>query len=176
MSIKLSFLGAAGTVTGSKYLLENGSQRLLIDCGLFQGERELREANWARFPVDPASISAVMLTHAHLDHCGYLPVLVKGGFRGDILCSEATADLCEILLRDAGHLQESDAHFANRHGFSRHKPALPLYTVEDAEAALRQLWTIPFHQTQTLPGGAQLRLLRAGHIWVRHRSKSNGTG
>ena len=164
MSIKLSFLGAAGTVTGSKYLLENGSQRLLIDCGLFQGERELREANWARFPVDPASISAVMLTHAHLDHCGYLPVLVKGGFRGDILCSEATADLCEILLRDAGHLQESDAHFANRHGFSRHKPALPLYTVEDAEAALRQLWTIPFHQTQTLPGGAQLRLLRAGHI------------
>ena len=164
MSIKLSFLGAAGTVTGSKYLLENGSQRLLIDCGLFQGERELRDANWARFPVDPASISAVVLTHAHLDHCGYLPALVKSGFRGDVFCSEATADLCEILLRDSGHLQESDARFANRHGFSRHKPALPLYAVEDAEAALRQLSTIPFHRTQTLPGGAQLRLLRAGHI------------
>lgn len=171
MGLKLSFLGAAGTVTGSKYLLETASHRVLIDCGLFQGGRPLRDMNWERFPVPPESISAVVLTHAHLDHSGALPLLVKSGYRGPIVCSEATAALCEVLLRDSGHLQEQDARFANKHGFSKHKPALPLYTVNDAEAALRLLKPTSFHDDHSLPGGANLILRRAGHIlgasWVQ---------
>lgn len=164
MSLKLSFLGGAGTVTGSKYLLETASHRVLVDCGLFQGRRSLRDLNWDRFPVPPESISAVVLTHAHLDHTGALPLLVKSGYRGPIICSEATAVLCEVLLRDSGHLQEQDARFANKRGFSKHKPALPLYTVKDAEAALRLLKPTSFHNDHSLPGGANLVLRRAGHI------------
>lgn len=164
MDLRLSFLGGAGTVTGSKYLIESTAHRLLVDCGLFQGGRALREMNWARFPVAPSSISAVLLTHAHLDHSGALPLLVKQGFNGAIVCSEATAALCEVLLRDAGHLQEQDARYANKRGFSRHKPALPLYKVQDAEAALRLLRPIPFAESQALPGGARMTLKRAGHI------------
>lgn len=164
MGLKLSFLGGAGTVTGSKYLLESISHRLLIDCGLFQGGRTLREMNWKRFAVEPAGISAVVLTHAHLDHSGALPLLVKQGFNGMILCSEATAALCEVLLRDSGHLQEQDAKYASKRGFSRQKPALPLYTVKDAEAALRLLRPISFHADCELPGGGNLVLRRAGHI------------
>jgi metallo-beta-lactamase family protein len=164
MNLRLSFLGGAGTVTGSKYLLESASNRILIDCGLFQGSRSLREKNWESFPVQPSGISAVVLTHAHLDHSGALPLLVKHGFEGVVICSEATASLCEVLLRDAGHLQEQDARYANKRGFSRYKPALPLYTVEDAEAALRRLRPIPFHREQQLPGGGNLVLRRAGHI------------
>lgn len=164
MSPKLSFLGGAGTVTGSKYMLESPSHRILIDCGLFQGGRTLRELNWERFPVQPAGISAVVLTHAHLDHSGALPLLVKQGFTGAIVCSEATAALCEVLLRDSGHLQEQDALYANKRGFSRHKPALPLYTVRDAEAALRLLRPISFHRQCDLPGGGNVVLRRAGHI------------
>ena len=164
MNLRLSFLGGAGTITGSKYLLESASNRILVDCGLFQGGRSLREKNWESFPIQPASISAVVLTHAHLDHSGALPLLVKQGFEGAIICSEATAALCEVLLRDAGHLQEQDTRYANKHGFSRHKPALPLYTVKDAEAALRRLSPIPFHSEQKLPGGGNLVLRRAGHI------------
>lgn len=164
MGLRLSFLGGAGTVTGSRYLLESASDRILIDCGLFQGNRTLREMNWERFPVEPAAISAVVLTHAHLDHSGALPLLVKHGFKGSILCSEATAALCEVLLRDSGYLQEQDARYANKRGFSRHKPALPLYTLKDAEAALRLLRPIPFHRDQKLPGGGSLVLRRAGHI------------
>lgn len=164
MSLKLSFLGGAGTVTGSKYLIESASHRILVDCGLFQGGRSLREMNWKRFPVAPAGISAVVLTHAHLDHSGALPLLVRQGFEGPIICSEATAALCEVLLRDAGHLQEQDARYANKRGFSRHKPALPLYTVKDAEAALRLLRPIPFHREHELPGGGNVALRRAGHI------------
>lgn len=164
MSLKLSFLGGAGTVTGSKYLLESPSHRILVDCGLFQGGRSLREMNWERFPIQPAGISAVVLTHAHLDHSGALPLLVKQGFAGAIVCSEATAALCEVLLRDSGHLQEQDARFANKRGFSKHKPALPLYTVKDAEAALRLLKPTSFHDDHSLPGGANLVLRRAGHI------------
>lgn len=164
MTLKLSFLGGAGTVTGSKYLLEAQSSRILIDCGLFQGGRSLREMNWERFPIEPGGISAVVLTHAHLDHSGALPLLVKQGFAGPIVCSEATAALCEVLLRDSGHLQEQDTLYANKRGFSRHRPALPLYTVKDAEAALRLLKPIRFHREFDLPGGGKVVLRRAGHI------------
>ncbi|MBI4275459.1 MAG: MBL fold metallo-hydrolase [Rhizobiales bacterium] len=164
MSLKLSFLGGAGTVTGSKYLVEAENHKLLVDCGLFQGFKELRLKNWAPFPVQPRSIDAVLLTHAHLDHTGYLPLLVKNGFSGPVFCSESTADFCGILLPDSGHLQEKDAEFANRHGFSKHKPALPLYTLEDAERSLRQIKPISFTQTHQLPGGASAIFNRAGHI------------
>jgi metallo-beta-lactamase family protein len=164
VSLNLSFLGGAGTVTGSKYLVERGDHRLLVDCGLFQGFKALRLKNWAQFPIDPRSIDAVILTHAHLDHSGYLPLLIKRGFRGPVFCSQATAELCAILLPDAGHLQEKDAEFANRHGFSKHKPALPLYTIEDARAALGHLKPIPFDQERKLPAGCTMRLRRTGHI------------
>ncbi len=130
--MKLTFLGAVGTVTGSKYLIETGAIRLLVDCGLFQGLKPLRLRNWAALPIEPTSIDAVALTHAHLDHSGYLPLLVRNGFSGPVLCTEATRDLCAILLPDSGHLMERDAEFANRHGFSKHHPALPLYTQRDA--------------------------------------------
>ena len=126
MGLNLSFLGGAGTVTGSKYLVENERHELLVDCGLFQGFKALRLKNWAPFPVASGTIDAVILTHAHLDHSGYPPLLIKCGFRGPVYCSRATRGLCAILLPDAGHLQEKDAEFANRHGFSKHKFALPL--------------------------------------------------
>ena len=164
MSLRLFFLGGAGTVTGSKYLVENAEHRLLIDCGLFQGFKALRLRNWDRFPVDPHRIDAVLLTHAHLDHTGYLPLLIKQGFAGPVFCSGSTAHFCEILLPDSGHLQEKDAEFANRHGFSKHKPALPLYTLKDAQSSLKQLKPIEFEQRLNLPGGASAFLRRAGHI------------
>jgi metallo-beta-lactamase family protein len=176
MSVRLSFLGGAGTVTGSKYLVENSERRILVDCGLFQGFKALRLKNWAPLPIDPRSINAVALTHAHLDHSGYLPLLVKHGFAGPVFCSNATADLCAILLPDSGHLQEKDAEFANRHGFSRHKPALPLYTEKDARAALTHLTPVPFDKEQTLPGGAAIRLRRAGHILGAASIELNWTG
>jgi metallo-beta-lactamase family protein len=162
--VEISFLGGTGTVTGSKYLVENGGHRLLVDCGLFQGFKALRLRNWARFPVEPSSVDTVLLTHAHLDHSGYLPLLVKNGFRGPVLCSSATKDLCEILLPDSGHLQEKDADFANRHGFSKHKPALPLYTEDDARAALSSLKPIGIGEALRIKDGATARFHRAGHI------------
>ena len=119
MADKITFLGGAGTVTGSKYLVESGNKRVLIDCGLFQGFKQLRLRNWKPLPVSPSDIDAVLLTHAHIDHSGYLPLLVKNGFRGDIHCTEPTRALCEILLPDSGHLQEREAEFANRKGFSQ---------------------------------------------------------
>ena len=121
----LSFLGAAGTVTGSRFLLEAGAGRVLVDAGLYQGLASLRRRNWAAFPVPPASLDAVVLTHAHLDHCGYLPRLVSDGFRGRIVSTRDTADLAAIVLRDSAHLQEEDARWANEGGWSKHRPALP---------------------------------------------------
>src|SRR6266516_680073 len=158
LSLRLSFFGGAGTVTGSKYLVENAEHRLMVDCGLFQGFKTLRLRNWERFPVEARQIDAVLLTHAHLDHSGYLPSLVKQGFSGPILTSASSADLCKILLPDSGHLQEKDAEFANRHGFSRHKPALPLYTLHDARSALEFLRPLPFDQGNAIKGGVGLRL------------------
>jgi metallo-beta-lactamase family protein len=162
--MKISFLGGAGTVTGSKFLLEQDNRKVLIDCGLFQGFKNLRLKNWAPFPVDPKSIEAVVLTHAHIDHSGYLPLLVKQGFSGRALCSRATEELCGILLPDSGYLQEKDADFANRYGFSKHKPALPLYTQEDAVRSLEHLTAIDFEKEHRIAGGAKVRLRRAGHI------------
>jgi metallo-beta-lactamase family protein len=164
MATKLTFLGAVGTVTGSKYLVESEGRRILVDCGLFQGYKQLRLRNWAKLPVAPSSIDAVLLTHAHIDHSGYLPLLVKEGFRGPVICTDATRDLCAVLLPDSGHLQERDADAANRHGYSKHKPALPLYTQEDAEAALKRLRPVSFEKAVSLPGGLEARFLYAGHI------------
>ena len=162
--ISLTSLGGAGTVTGSKHLLEADGRRILIDCGLFQGLKTLREQNWAPLQVEPSSIDAVVLTHAHLDHSGYLPKLVKDGFRGPILASAATRDVAEIILRDSGHIQEKDAEQANRYGYGKHKPALPLYGVHDAERAVERFTPTAFHTSVQLPGGASLTLRRAGHI------------
>ena len=162
--ISLNSLGGAGTVTGSKHLLEADGRRILVDCGLFQGLKNLRELNWAPLPVEPASIGAVVLTHAHLDHVGYLPRLVKDGFRGPILGSSATLDVAELILKDSAHLQEKDAEYANRKGFSKHSPALPLYSVRDAERTLGQFKALPWRETVPLPGGASVFLRRAGHI------------
>ncbi len=161
--MKLTFLGGAGTVTGSKYLIETGRRRILVDCGLFQGLKEMRERNWERLPVLAREIDAVVLTHAHLDHAGYLPLLARQGFAGPVYCTPPTKDLSEILLPDSGFLQEKDAEFANRHGYSRHKPALPLYTEDDARAALRLFKPLPFHQSHEIPG-AHIVFSRAGHI------------
>jgi metallo-beta-lactamase family protein len=164
MSLRLTFLGGVETVTGSKYLLETGEQRILVDCGLFQGFKQLRLRNWAPLPVDPKSIDMVVLTHAHLDHTGYLPLLIKQGFGGPVICTEATRDLCAILLPDSGYLLEKDAEFANRHGFSKHRPALPLYTQKDAKAALESFKPIDFNEQRSLASDIQLRFLPAGHI------------
>ncbi len=139
----LSFWGGVGTVTGSKYLIESGSSRVLIDCGLFQGLKELRERNWQEPPFDPKSLSAVLITHAHIDHTGYLPRLVRQGFKGPIYCSRGTSELLNILLPDAGRLQEEDADYRNRNHLTRHTPALPLYTEDDAREALKLLQPEP---------------------------------
>jgi metallo-beta-lactamase family protein len=132
----ISFWGGVGTVTGSKYLIETGKTRVLVDCGLFQGLKELRERNWQEPPFDPRSLTAVLITHAHIDHTGYLPRLVKQGFHGPVYCSRGTADLLKILLPDSGRLQEEDADYRNRHQLTKHQPALPLYTEKDAYASL----------------------------------------
>ena len=167
----LRFLGAARTVTGSRFLVETPRARVLVDCGLFQGLKELRLRNWEPFPVDPRSLHAVLLTHAHLDHSGYLPGLVRQGFAGAIHCTENTAALCEIVLPDSGRLQEEDAAYANRKGFSKHVPALPLYTEEDAARSLRLLRCTAFGEAIEVAPGVRARFGRAGHIlgsaWVR---------
>jgi len=160
----LQFLGAAGTVTGSRYLIEAAGKRVLVDCGLFQGYKQLRERNWAKFPVAPASIDTVLLTHAHLDHAGYLPALVKQGFTGKILCTDATRDLSELLLPDSGRLQEEEARYARKKGYSRHANPLPLYTQEDADTCLTRFESRPFLEPQTLAPGISARFIPAGHL------------
>lgn len=164
MTTTLQFLGANQTVTGSKYLIEYSNRRLLVDCGLFQGYKPLRLRNWEPLPVKPDSIETVVLTHAHLDHSGYLPLLVKNGFKGKVYCTAATRELCEILLPDAGHLQEEEAFYANKRGYSRHTPALPLYTQEDGENCLRQLTPVDYGQDIGLDGGVSILMQPSGHI------------
>lgn len=162
--MQLTFLGATGTVTGSRTLLESKGKRILIDCGLFQGLKQLRLKNWDAFPVEPSSIDAILLTHAHIDHSGYLPRLVKMGFSGRIYCTSGTHDLCQILLPDSAHLQEEEARYANQKGFSKHHPALPLYSQDDAQRALDLFQTVDFHELVDLGDGLQARFYSNAHI------------
>jgi metallo-beta-lactamase family protein len=160
----LTFLGATGTVTGSKYLVQAGSERLMVDCGLFQGDKELRLRNWNPLPVPASSIQWLLLTHAHLDHVGYIPRLVKDGFHGQILASAATVDIARIVLPDSGHLQEEDAEFANKKGFSKHAPALPLYTYDEAVKSLQYLHAINAEKPVEISPHFTMRTFFAGHI------------
>jgi metallo-beta-lactamase family protein len=162
--VRLTFYGAAETVTGSKYLVEAGKARVMIDCGLFQGRKELRELNWAKPQYDTASIDAVVLTHAHLDHTGYLPRLVKEGYRGPIHCTPATRELAELILLDSARLQEQDAEYANRKGYSKHKPALPLYDEQDAKLALKRFRNIDRDEWKQIEGPIWVRLHDTGHL------------
>ena len=162
--MEITFWGATETVTGSRFVVEAGGARILVDCGLFQGLKRLRERNWEAFPVDPASIDAVVLTHAHIDHAGYLPALVRKGFRGPIWSTPSTDALSRILLPDAAHLQEEDARYANKRRSSRHDPALPLFTQDDAALALTRFRTVPFHEDFLPASGLTARFSPAGHI------------
>ncbi len=159
--LKVQCLGAVGTVTGSKFLVTTSHTRILIDCGLFQGYKVLRKRNWSGLPT--RDLDAVVLTHAHLDHSGYLPVLYREGMRVPVYCHPATKELLALLLPDSGKLQEEDAHFLNRHKLSRHDPALPLYTREDALETLKQIETVEFEQSFSI-GDLNIRLQPAGHI------------
>jgi metallo-beta-lactamase family protein len=161
---KITFLGAAGTVTGSKYLVEASGKRLLVDCGLFEGSKDLRQRNWDNLPINPATIDWVVLTHAHIDHTGYLPRLVHSGYHGPIYANAATHELCGLLLPDSAHLQEEDAQFASKKGYASHKPPLPLYTVADAQATLQQFRNIPRADTFTISPQFTVRGHDAGHI------------
>jgi len=162
--MKLTFLGAAGTVTGSKTLLDAAGRRVMVDCGMFQGLKELRRRNWAALPVAPSGIDAVILTHAHIDHSGSLPLLARDGFSGPVLATKASRDLCEILLPDSGFLHERDAEYANKHAFSRHRPALPLYTEQDARNSLGLFKTVDFGTPYAIAPDLTLTFRPAGHI------------
>jgi metallo-beta-lactamase family protein len=162
--ITLEFLGAARTVTGSRFLVRTDHATVLVDAGLFQGTKRDRLANWEPFPVDPATIDAVVVTHAHIDHSGWLPGLVRDGFTGPVFATVETCQLCEILLPDAAHLQEEQARFANERGFSKHRPALPLYTSEDADAALECLTPVDVAEAVDVATGITARFTPAGHI------------
>lgn len=161
---KLHFLGAAGTVTGSKFVLECDGYRVMIDCGLFQGIKQLRLLNWEALPLNPASINDVVLTHAHIDHTGYLPRLVRDGFHGTVYATKATADLLTLMLPDSARIQEEDAEYANRKGFSKHHPALPLYTERDAKAALRLVQGVNYETPIRLSKFVTVSYTQAGHI------------
>lgn len=177
----LQFLGATETVTGSKFLLSNSCTSWMIDCGLFQGLKDLRLKNWSPLPVAPKDVASVILTHAHIDHSGYLPIFIKNGFRGEVLASEATIELCKILLPDAGYLQEEDAKYASKKGFSRHSTVLPLYTYQDALATFPYFRPIPDSIETDIGGDTTLELFRAGHILgsrfvkISMRGKTNST-
>jgi len=174
----LQFLGATDSVTGSRFLVEHQGEQVLVDCGLFQGPKELRLRNWAPFPADLNRLEKVVFTHAHLDHTGYFPRLVKEGFRGTAFASPATVDLCGILWPDSGHLQEEDARFANKKGFSKHDPALPLYTEVEGIEAASFLASVPYEQWQELTSGLAFSLRPAGHIFGSSfiRLKLDGAG
>src|SRR6202165_5028303 len=161
---KLTFLGAAGTVTGSKYLVEAEGKRLLVDCGLFQGLKELRQRNWNQLPVNPSSFDWCVLTHAHLDHTGYLPRLVRDGFRGPIYADAATIELCNLLLPDSAHIMEEDAQNAQQGGYTKHNPALPLYTSAEVVPVLNAFREIPRSEAFTISPQFTVRPQDAGHI------------
>src|ERR1700722_5967591 len=175
---KITFLGAAGTVTGSKYLIEAGGKRLLVDCGLFQGPKELQQRNWNNLQVDPATIDWVLLTHAHIDHTGYIPRLVQNGFRGPIYSNAATNELCQLLLLDSAHLQEEDAQYAAKKNYSSHHPPLPLYTVAQAQTSLAQFREIPRADVFSISPEFSVRPHDAGHIlgssWLELAITENG--
>ncbi|MEZ4818628.1 MAG: MBL fold metallo-hydrolase [Bdellovibrionota bacterium] len=175
--MKLSFLGAAGTVTGSKFLLQTGDSNILVDCGLFQGFKQFRQMNRDDALIDVQSLDAVVLTHAHLDHSGYLPRLYKLGYRGPVFCSQGTKSLCSILLPDAGFIQEEDAHYANRKGISRHRPALPLYTEQDAKSSLDLLEPITWHEKKqfrdlTITLSPMGHIVGASSVYLTHQEQS----
>ena len=160
----ITFLGAAQTVTGSKYLLDNGQSKVLVDAGIFQGLKELRERNWQNLPIAASDIDAIVLTHAHLDHCGYLPRIVSQGFRGRVFCTAGTKDLCNIVLPDSGRIQEEDAANANRHRYSKHEVALPLYTEADAFNALALLQPVGYDRSMPVADGVEVDFVNAGHL------------
>jgi metallo-beta-lactamase family protein len=164
MNVKIKFLGAAQTVTGSKYLLEIDSTKILIDAGLFQGQKELRLRNWDKLPINPKEIDFVILTHAHIDHVGYLPRLIRDGYKGKIICTSATADLSKIMLKDAAKLQEEEALFAFKRGYSKHSKPEPLFTTEDAEQVVRQLQSHPMDKPIQVTDHVSIRFLNSGHI------------
>lgn len=163
-ALQIRFLGGAQTVTGSKYLISYQDKRILVDCGLFQGLKQLRIKNWDRFPIEPSSIDAIVLTHAHIDHSGYIPRLVKEGFRGKIHCTPATQALGRILLPDTGYLQEEEANYLNRKKATKHSPALPLFTKKDAENSLKSFVTNEFDTDFEIANGITARFHYAGHI------------
>ncbi len=162
--MKLQFLGATQTVTGSKYLVSANGSRVLVDCGLYQGVKNLRERNWKPLPVAVGDIDAVVLTHAHIDHSGFLPALYRQGYRGPVFCTPATHALCRVLLPDAGYLQEEDAQYANRKKFSKHEPAEPLFTEKDAQNVLRQFREIRYGEPHPVAKGLDATLRPSGHI------------
>jgi metallo-beta-lactamase family protein len=174
----LTFLGAARTVTGSKHLMQVGERRVLVDCGLFQGLKSLRERNWQALPVKASAIDAVVLTHAHLDHCGYLPRLVSQGFRGRVFCTPGTAELARIVMADAAHLQEEDAERANRKHYTRHRPALPLFTTKDADRAMALLQPVGYERPVPVMPGVTVDFISAGHLlgssYARIQLQSSG--